>query len=691
MMELLSPAGSREALVAAVQNGADAVYMGGSAFNARRFASNFDNAALQEAVDYCHIRGVKTYVTLNILVLDREIKEAVKYAEFLCRAGVDAVIIQDIGLAGLLNREIPELPLHASTQMGIHTVEGARLAQKLGMERVVLSRETPLNRIKKIRDGANVEIEAFAHGALCMSFSGGCLLSSMAGERSGNRGTCAQPCRKRMSVYGVPGKDDYCLSLGDLCMIEHLGAMERAGVDCIKLEGRMKRAEYVAVVTRAYRKALDGADPAEIAVEKQKMLSMFDRGGGSTGYFFGSGTHTGFVAESDKSKELLKQAAQSYEKETRKRGVNLELTLDAGERAYLMMECGGVRAEVYGDVVQQANKPQSSERYVEQSKKLGDTPFVADNCAVNAPETAFMPASAINAMRRECAQKLEQALCLRRECSEAKVQTIDRRKANSTTITAIVRTAEQAKAAFEAGADEVALEPVEYTEEIFEAVQPFRKKGQLLVSLPVVMISPEESRKVRDICETGFVDGAITGNIGQLELIKNLPLKIAGSQMNAMNSHTVEAYLKMGYNRVTLSLELTKPQLRDMSGRGTALSVYGRAQLMQLRHCPIKENKGCKNCKGIAGELTDEAGRRFMLSNIKQADGCTVRLLNCVPTDIIDLYRELPTPESIQLAFYDETPELVADRVKAAVQAGRGETVQPVPNSTRGHWARPVQ
>lgn len=691
MMELLSPAGSREALVAAVQNGADAVYMGGSAFNARRFASNFDNAALQEAIDYCHVRGVKAYVTLNILVLDREIKEAAKYAEFLCRAGVDAVIIQDIGLAGLLHREIPELMLHASTQMGIHTVEGVRIAKKLGMERVVLSRETPLNRIKKIRDGANVEIEAFAHGALCMSFSGGCLLSSMAGERSGNRGTCAQPCRKKMSTNGMPGKADYCLSLGDLCMIEHLADMERAGIDCIKLEGRMKRAEYVAVITRAYRNALDGADPAEIAIEKQRMLNMFDRGGGSTGYFYGSGTHTGFVAESDKSKELLQQAAQSYEKENRKRKINLELTLSAGEKAYLMMECDGVYAEAYGDVVQQANKPQSSERYAEQAKKLGDTPFVADSCVVNAPETAFLPASAINALRRKCAQKLEQALCTRRECGEANVQSIERNKANSTTITAIVRTPEQAKAAFAAGADEVALEPVEYTEEIFEAMQPLRKQGQLLMSLPVVMISPEEGRKIKNIGESGLVDGAITGNIGQLELIKNLPLKIAGSQMNAMNSHTVEEYIKMGYNRATLSLELTKPQLRDMCGKGTVLSVYGRAQLMQLRHCPVKENKGCKNCKGIAGELTDEAGRRFLLSNIKQADGCTVRLLNCVPTDIIDLYSELPAPESIQLAFYDETPELVADRVKAAVHARRGEAVQPVSGSTRGHWARPVQ
>ncbi|MBR4018019.1 MAG: U32 family peptidase, partial [Clostridia bacterium] len=253
MMELLSPAGSREAMRAAVNNGADAIYMGGSAFNARRFAANFSNADLQDALDYCHVRGVKAYVTLNILTLDKEFSEAAKYAAFLCRAGVDAAIIQDMGLAAFLRKEIPELPLHASTQMGIHSPEGANAVYAMGMERAVLSREVPLCEIANIRAASPIELEAFAHGALCMSFSGGCLLSSMAGERSGNRGTCAQPCRKLMAIDRAPGKDDYALSLGDLCMIEHLKDMEKAGVSCIKLEGRMKRAEYVAVITRAYR------------------------------------------------------------------------------------------------------------------------------------------------------------------------------------------------------------------------------------------------------------------------------------------------------------------------------------------------------------------------------------------------------------------------------------------------------
>ena len=219
MMELLSPAGSREALIAAVQNGADAVYFGGSMFNARRFAANFDDHGLISAIDYCHERGVKVNITLNTLLLDKEISQALKYAEFLCRTGADAAIVQDMGLVSLIRKNIPELPLHASTQMGIHELNGAREAEKMGLEQVVLSREVPLGEIEYIHNNTPIALEAFAHGALCMSFSGACLLSSMAGERSGNRGTCAQPCRKRMGLDAIAwARRCQELGAGELCV-----------------------------------------------------------------------------------------------------------------------------------------------------------------------------------------------------------------------------------------------------------------------------------------------------------------------------------------------------------------------------------------------------------------------------------------------------------------------------------------
>ncbi len=690
MMELLSPAGSHEAMRAAVNNGADAVYMGGSAFNARRFAANFTNADLQQALDYCHVRGVKVYVTLNILMLDKELSDAAKYAAFLCRAGVDAAIIQDIGLAAFLRKEIPELPLHASTQMGIHSPEGANAVYAMGMERAVLSREVPLCEIANIRAASPIELEAFAHGALCMSFSGGCLLSSMAGERSGNRGTCAQPCRKLMAIDKAPGKNDYALSLGDLCMIEHLKDMEKAGVSCLKLEGRMKRAEYVAVITRAYREALDGADKNTIARHKKDMLDMFDRGGGCTGYFYGDNAKTGWIAKSDSSKELIANAARTYEKDTRKRRVELSLNMQPDSPAELTISSGNTAVSVQGDVVQQAQKPQDAQRYAAQAMKLGDTPFYAEDCTVNVNEWAFLPMSSVNALRRDAAEKLQDALLIRREADEPSVNKIKNIPSENTAITAIVSNAEQAAAAFAAGADEVALEPWEYNEENFAALTEYRNRAKLLISLPAVIISEAERGKIRKICSSGLVDGAIAANMGQFELIKDLPLKIAGSQMNITNSYTAAAYRDMGFDRVTLSLELTRPQLRDITGCGTAVSIYGRTQLMQLRHCTLKEQRGCQNCKGNAGMMQDEAGREFPLRNIRQADGCLLRLLNCLPTDITDLYGELPRPEAVQLAFYDESPEAVSERIGAAVASREGRTVSPVDNATRGHWNRPV-
>ena len=690
MMELLSPAGSREALRAAVNNGADAVYMGGSAFNARRFAANFTNADLLDALDYCHARGVKAYVTLNILTLDREFSDAAKYAAFLCNAGVDAVIIQDMGLAAFLRREIPELPLHASTQMGIHSPEGANAVYAMGMERAVLAREVPLCGIADIRAASPIELEAFAHGALCMSFSGGCLLSSMAGERSGNRGTCAQPCRKLMAIDRAPGREDYALSLGDLCMIEHLKDMEEAGVSCIKLEGRMKRAEYVAVITRAYRETLDGADRQTIALHKKDMLDMFDRGGGCTGYFYGDNAKTGWIAKSDSSKELIVNAARTYEKDTRRQKIDLVLNMHRGCPAELTMTCRDVSVSVHGDVVQQAQKEQDAQRYATQVLKLGDTPFYGDSCETNVDKWAFLPMSSVNALRRECAEQMENALKVRREINELQLDKIKNIPAENTAITAIVSTAEQAVAAFESGADEVALEPWEYSSEMFAGLAEYRKNAKLLISLPAVIISGEEREKIKSICSSGLVDGAIAANMGQLELINELPLKIAGTQMNTLNAHTVKAYGEMGFDRVTLSLELTRPQLRDISGVGTAVSVYGRTQLMQLRHCTLREQKGCQNCKGEVGIMKDEAGREFPLRNIRQADGCLLRLLNCLPTDIIDLYNELPLPEGIQLAFYDESPEMVSERVKAAIAAREGKAVAAAANATRGHWNRPV-
>ncbi|MBU3968507.1 MAG: DUF3656 domain-containing protein [Euryarchaeota archaeon] len=287
--ELLSPVGSKESLIAAVENGADAVYFGGTLFSARQYASNFNREELEWAIDYAHARGVKAYVTVNTLIKDPELDEVCDYLHFLCSAGADAVIVQDIGILKLLREQLPQLPVHASTQMTIHNAEGVKFLQEMGVKRVVLAREMSLKEIKQIKSETGMEIETFIHGALCFSYSGQCLLSSMIGGRSGNRGYCAQPCRKKYRAGEIEG---YLLSPKDLNMSQHIPDLIEAGIDSFKIEGRMKRPEYVAGIVRVYRNLIDRhvEVPSRFMVtddEKHTLRQLFNRGF-TTGYFFGN-------------------------------------------------------------------------------------------------------------------------------------------------------------------------------------------------------------------------------------------------------------------------------------------------------------------------------------------------------------------------------------------------------------------
>ncbi|AKA71893.1 U32 family peptidase [Clostridium scatologenes] len=293
-IELLAPAGSMDSLYAAVQCGADAVYLGGNKFSARAYASNFDNENMKKAVEYCHIYEVKIYVTINTLMKERELKEALEYAKFLYSIGVDALIIQDTALAVLIKEVLPDFELHASTQMTVHNGEGASLLKDNGFKRIVLSRELSLNEIKYISQDLNIETEIFVHGALCVCYSGQCLMSSLIGGRSGNRGRCAQPCRLPYTIVdNISGKEKkgYLLSPKDICTIENIKDIIESGTTSLKIEGRMKRPEYVAAVVSSYRKAIDsilkGSD-VDIENENKKLLQLFNREGFSKAYFFGN-------------------------------------------------------------------------------------------------------------------------------------------------------------------------------------------------------------------------------------------------------------------------------------------------------------------------------------------------------------------------------------------------------------------
>ncbi len=318
--ELLAPVGSKEALIAAISNGADAVYFGGTSFSARQYASNFNREELKWAIDYAHARGTKAYVTVNTLIKESELEEACDYFQFLCSSGADAVIVQDLGILKILREQLPGLPVHASTQMTLHNIEGVKFLQEMGVKRVVLARELSLEEIKRIKSETGAQIEVFIHGALCFSYSGQCLLSSMIGGRSGNRGYCAQPCRKN---YRTDGAEGYLLSPKDLNMSEHIPLLAEAGIDSFKIEGRMKRPEYVAGVVRVYRRLMDRyfEAPSKFRVtdeEKHTLRQLFNREF-TTGYFFGDpggelisrryphniGTQVGKVVEYERRKKQV--------------------------------------------------------------------------------------------------------------------------------------------------------------------------------------------------------------------------------------------------------------------------------------------------------------------------------------------------------------------------------------------------
>lgn len=701
-MRLLSPAGSPESLLAALKSGADGVYFGGAAFNARRGAANFSDAEMEKALDLCHLYGAKAFITMNTLLTDRELPEAMAYARFLYRAGADALIVCDMGLIQGLRRELPDLPLHGSTQLGIGDIPGARLLQRLGLSCGVLARETSLSSIAAIRRAVDLPLEAFVHGALCMSFSGACLYSSMAGERSGNRGTCAQPCRKPCALNRRPGEGDYALSLSDLCMLEHLGDLEKAGVSWLKIEGRMKRPAYVAGVTAAYRAALDGAGPAELAEHRERLLALFDRGGGRTGYFYGDDGITGCVAHGDPPAALVRQMEQALQATDRRLPVQVGLTVRQGEASKLRLSLDeGIRSRfpgpgevtAMGPAPAQANKPQDPQRYLAQGEKLGGTPFVSQGGEIQGDAWAFLPVREINELRRQAVEALEASLRLRRQlpapagrptCPAAPFT-------GETGILAAVRTQAQARAAAQAGADMVALEAGLGAEQALAALQPLRETCKLLICLPGASVQGRETERLAALLQSPLLDGALAGNLGQIELMEGLPLRIAGPQLGAFNREGVQALKALGFHRVVLSLELTKAQMRDiLAVEAAGVSGYGRAQLMQLFHCPIREQVGCKACPGDGAYIEDGEGRRFPLSSLKGADGCLVRLLNCLPTDVLDLVGQLPKPDILHLAFYEESPEQAAALVRRAKAALAGAALPQPQGCTRGHWNRAV-
>ena len=400
-MEILAPAGNEQSLIAAVRSGADAVYLGTGAFNARRNADNFRDNSLSEAVNYCHGRGVKVYVTLNTLIRDEELPAFLTAAREVAEAGPDGVIVQDLAVVRVLKTICPDFPLVGSTQMSVHNGAGVRALEDMGFSRVVLARELTLEEIKRIRMETKAELETFVHGALCMSVSGMCYYSAMMGERSGNRGLCAQPCRLNASCNGRP----YALSLKDMSFIPRVRELEEAGVCSVKIEGRMKRPEYVAAAVTAVRAALEGKEP-----DMATLQAVFSRSGFTDGYLTGKrnvkmfGVRT--VEDAAASRTVFGKLAELYRREFP--GVPVDLTLEERDDALTVHAADGEGNTAFASapIQRQDIAPLTEDIARRNLGKTGGTPFVARDCRIDLGSDLSMPGSVVNGLRREALDRL---------------------------------------------------------------------------------------------------------------------------------------------------------------------------------------------------------------------------------------------------------------------------------------------
>ena len=633
MLELLSPAGSMESVEAAVQNGADAVYFGYGAFNARRNAKNFTPEQAAQAVSYCHLRGVKVHLTLNTLLTDRELPLAAQLAAQASDMGVDALIVQDLGVVRMLKQAAPDLPLHASTQMSVHSLDGVKRCADLGFQRVVLSRELSRDQIEYICARSPVEIETFAHGALCMCYSGQCYFSAVIGERSGNRGLCAQPCRLK---YGWGNKaDGYPLSLKDASMVEHLRELKKIGVACLKLEGRMKRPEYVAVVTRIYANAIkENREPTRQELEELELA--FSRQGFTDGYYMDrKGPQMfGVREEMPEPKELFARARATYENgENRKEPVQFFAKICAGQPAQAaVQDREGHLVTVEGPEPESAvNVPLTREKVAGQLSRTGGTPYACEKAVVRIDEGLSLPLSALNAMRRQALEELSRqrvALPERRTGPfRPGVRYESRRQPPVFTLS--LRRAEQLSDQLLALSPALIYLPVEELSVHPELLERTRAAGVPVgAALPRICWDrewPQVKEALADLKKRG-VDQALCPTWDGVERALQLGLRARGDfGLNTFNSQALKQLRQMGLESATLSFELKLAQIRDLSKAiDTEFIAYGRLPLMITENCIVYNHSGQHTCAGV-NQLVDRKGERFP---VVKAFGCRNEILN---------------------------------------------------------------
>ena len=635
MAELLSPAGSQEALVAAVQSGADAVYMGFGAFNARRNARNFTDEDFASAVSYCHLRGVKVYLTLNTLVTDRELPAAADALRKASAMGVDAVLIQDWGLFTLARDMVPDLPVHASTQMSLFTAGGANEAARLGMERIVLARELSREDIALICRDCPAEIEVFVHGALCMCYSGQCELSAVLGGRSGNRGTCAQPCRLPYGVNG-PCRGEHPLSLKDANLSAYLQELDAMGVACLKVEGRMKRPEYVAAITGIYRRLLD-EKRAPTAEERRQLSLAFDRDGFTDGYYLGQkGPHMlGMRPETARwPEDWFADLRRDYENgEHRTTPVSMALTVRTGVPAALTVTARGRTCTATGPVPEAAlHRALTAEDLSARLSKTGGTVFTAADLKIDLDDGLMLPASAVNALRRDALAALEAELTAlpRRRSLPTPALPAAPTPTSAPGLTVSITRPDQLTVELAAAA-EILYIPLELLDTMDLA--PYVGKTTLCAVLPRVYRTADKAKFRAALQAHDEITAVAIGNLGHLPIVAGLGLTLHGDfGLNVYNSRSLLFLKEQGLATATVSFELRHQQIRDLQKYLPCEAiVYGRLPLMITENCATANTVGCAHGKGSL--LTDRTGANFP---VLCAYGCRSEIQNSTPLYLAD-------------------------------------------------------
>ena len=623
-----------ESLVAAVRCGANAVYLGTKALNARRGADNFDGEQLKSAIEYAHARGVNVYITLNTLASDSELESAYDTAKTVLSYGADAFIVQDLGVAKMMKECFPSVRLHGSTQCSVSTPDGFAALERLGFARAVIPREMSLDEIKEIRKSTDMELEIFVHGALCMCVSGQCYLSGMLGGRSGNRGLCAQPCRLSFSADNSGSFD---LSLKDLSLISHIDEIADAGVLSLKIEGRMKRPEYVAAAVTACRKAIDGKYNPD---DERVLRSVFSRSGFTDGYFTGARRDMFGTRQKEdvvSAASVLKDLSHLYDNENPLLPISFDFVCTRNKPVSLTATALGKTVCELGEAPEAAiNKPMTNDSIEARLSKLGGTQFYADKINITLDEGLIVPASAINSMRRNAVARLSEAQTREVEC--APYTTPKRCVKNRTPyFTARFLSAEQIP---ENHPFRRVFLPIWASEADFA-------KHNAGVEIPRGLFGCQErlERDLKRLFNSG-VRMALCANLGAYKTAERLGFEVYGDfGLNVFNSETASLI-----NSPVLSFELTLEQANRIDARDTGIIGYGKIPLMLTRNCPVKNRIGCEAC-GKNGTLTDRKGYKF---SVKCSSYPCVEILNPLPIYLGDRLSEVKT-DFVHFYFTDES------------------------------------